>query len=143
MTLYKTSFDPCSTRAKLGSRPHWYNNLKHYSLYKNTMNITNIELKNIDYCMSMVKHCNKPEKENFMNIIEPTDHANAICCSIQNTRNSVTDVHEYVLHSKKINLGLSGMGCDTMLGQCCPGVTAQINPPDWTIPGYSLDYTRV
>ena len=21
------------------------------------------------------------------------------------------------------------------------GVTAQINPPDWTIPGYSLDYT--
>ena len=23
----------------------------------------------------------------------------------------------------------------------CPGVTAQINPPDWTIPGYSLDYT--
>ena len=23
----------------------------------------------------------------------------------------------------------------------CTGVTAQINPPDWTIPGYSLDYT--
>ena len=22
-----------------------------------------------------------------------------------------------------------------------PGVTAQISPPDWTIPGYSLEYT--
>ena len=72
------------------------------------------------------KQCNEPDKQNLMNIIEPTDHANAFCCSIQNTCNSVTDVHEYVLHSKKINLGLCRMGCDTMLGQGCTGVTAPL-----------------
>ena len=49
-----------------------------------------------------------PDKEKFMNIIEPTNHANAFCYCIQNTCNS--DVHEQDLDSKKINLGLCRMG---------------------------------
>ena len=46
--------------------------------------------------------------------------------ALYKTRVIVTDVHEYVLHNKKINLGLCRMGCDTMLGQGCTGVTAPL-----------------